>query len=210
MYSLAGAPRRACGRKGQKEHSWNGGTLHNAFDSRYPSFVVPQYLPQVQGISPSSDGEKPWPVAYSAGGDTICMSNANSPPSLRLHLPSPLHIHPHPPLPSALPTLHNNIGNRLFCFQTNRERTIDNKKIGRKKVSSGFALYVCLCICVYVCLCVCLSVGALQTSSFNIGGWNFDIDTYMWISQNGIFYFFKFLLIFGVIPLFHFLQFSLF
>ena len=93
----------------------------------------------------------------------------------------------------------------FFYFQTNRERKIDNKKFGRKKkVSSVFTLYVCLCICVYVCLCVCLSVRALQTSSFNIGGWNFDIDTYMWISQNGIFYFFKFLLIFGVIPLFSF------
>ena len=53
-----------------------------------------------------------------------------------------------------------------------------------------------------LCLCVCLPFGALQTSSFNIGIWNFDIDTYMWISQNGIVYFFKFLLIFGVIPIF--------
>ena len=96
------------------------------------------------------------------------------------------------------------IGNRLFYFQINRDRKIDNKKIGRKKRFPQFLLcmYVCVYVCVYVCLCVCLSVRALQTSSFNIGGWNFDIDTYMWISQNGIFYFFKVLLIFRVIPLF--------
>ena len=36
---------------------------------------------------------------------------------------------------------------------------------------------------------------------------NFDIDIYMWIAQNGIFYFFEFLLIFGVIPLFIFYYF---
>ena len=47
-----------------------------------------------------------------------------------------------------------------------------------------------LCMYVCVCICVCLSVAIVQTSSFNIRGWNFNIDTYMWISQNGIFYFF--------------------
>ena len=96
----------------------------------------------------------------------------------------------------------------FFNFQTNRERKIENKKFGRKKRFPQFLLCMYVCVCIY--LCVCLSVRALQTSSFNIGGWNFDIDTYMWISQNGIFYFFKVLLIFRVIPLFQFLQFSLF
>ena len=76
----------------------------------------------------------------------------------------------------------------------------------------------------YVCLCVCLSVVALQTPLFNIGDWNFNIDTYMWISQNGIFYFFhfyfssesflfyilQFFIFSGVIPPFRFLLFPLF
>ena len=63
------------------------------------------------------------------------------------------------------------IGNRLFYFQTNRERKKEKKKFGRKKkVSSVFTQYVCFeCVFVCVCSCVCLSVGALQTSSFNIG-----------------------------------------
>ena len=72
------------------------------------------------------------------------------------------------------------IGNRLFYFQTNRERKKEKKKFGRKKkVSSVFTQYVCFFVYMCVCLCVCLSVDALKTSSFNIGGWNFDIDTYM-------------------------------
>ena len=96
----------------------------------------------------------------------------------------------------------------FFYFQTKRERKIDNKTLGRKKRFPQFLL--CMYVCVYVYMCVCLSVRALQTSSFNIGAWNFDIYTYMWISQNSIFYFFKVLLIFRVIPLFQFLQFSLF
>ena len=90
----------------------------------------------------------------------------------------------------------------FLYFQTNRARKIENKKFGRKKRFPQFLL--CMYVCVCVCLCVCLSVGGLQTSSFNIGRWNFDIDIYMWISQNGIFYFFELLLIFGVIPLFSF------
>ena len=32
----------------------------------------------------------------------------------------------------------------------------------------------------------CLSMAAWKTSSFRIESWNFNIDTYMWISQNGI------------------------
>ena len=100
------------------------------------------------------------------------------------------------------------IGNHLLYFQTIRERKIENKIIGgKKKVYSVFTQYICfVCVNVFV-----LSVGALQTSSFNIGGWHFNTDTSMWISQNGIFYFFQCLIFFGVIPLFHFLKlFSLF
>ena len=50
------------------------------------------------------------------------------------------------------------IGNRLFFyFQTNRERKIDNKKIGRKK---GFLSFYSVCMFVYVCvyMCVCVFV----------------------------------------------------
>ena len=52
------------------------------------------------------------------------------------------------------------VGNRLFYFQTNRERKIDDKKIGYKK---GFLSFysVCMFVCVFVCLCVCLSLAAL-------------------------------------------------
>ena len=48
--------------------------------------------------------------------------------------------------------------------------------------------------CFYsVCFCVSLFVCRRCTDfMFNIGGWNSNIDTYMWISQNGIFYFFNF------------------
>ena len=43
-------------------------------------------------------------------------------------------------------------GNRLFYFQTNRERKIENKKIGCKKKFPQFLLsmYV-LCVCLFVC-----------------------------------------------------------
>ena len=51
-------------------------------------------------------------------------------------------------------------------------------KLAVKNVSSVFTQYVCL----FVCEFVCLSVVALQTSSFNKGGLNFDIDTYKSIS----------------------------
>ena len=108
-----------------------------------------------------------------------------------------------------IPSCLKFFGNRLFNFQTITERKIENKKLGGKKRFPQFLLsmYVfCLCVCVFVCL----SVIALQTSSFDIGVWNFNIDTYIKISQNGIFYFFEFLLFFGVIPLFHFSLFSLF
>ena len=54
------------------------------------------------------------------------------------------------------------------------------------------------------CVFVCLSVIALQTSSFDIGVWNFNIDTYIKISQNGIFYFFEFLLFSELSPFFIF------
>ena len=62
-------------------------------------------------------------------------------------------------------------------FQTIRERKIENKKIASKKGFLLFLLsmYVFLCVCVFV---VCSSVIALQTSSFNIGGRNFNIHTY--------------------------------
>ena len=62
------------------------------------------------------------------------------------------------------------IGNRLFHFQTIRERKIENKFGGKKR----FPLFLLnIYVCVFVCLC------ALQTSSFKIGGSNFDIDTFM-------------------------------
>ena len=76
------------------------------------------------------------------------------------------------------------------------------------KVKKGFLSFYS--VCMFFCLCVCLSVVALETSSFNIGDWNCYIDTYMWISQNGIFYFFQFFIFFGVIPLFRLLLFHLF
>ena len=46
------------------------------------------------------------------------------------------------------------IGNRLFYFQTNRKRKIDNNKIGCKKGCLSF-YSVCMFVCVYVCLFVC-------------------------------------------------------
>ena len=52
---------------------------------------------------------------------------------------------------------------------------------------------------------------SLQMSSFNIGSWNFDIDIYMWISQNGIFYFFQFFISFSeLFPFFIFYYFLYF
>ena len=99
----------------------------------------------------------------------------------------------------------------FFYVQTIREIKIENKKLGGKKRFPQFLLsmYVfCLCVCLCVCVFVCLSV--IETSSFDIGVWNFNIDTYIKIPQNGIFYFFEFLLFFGVIPLFHFSLFCLF
>ena len=63
------------------------------------------------------------------------------------------------------------------------------KKIQGKKCFLSF-YSVCMFVCMFFCLCVCLSVVALQTPLFNTGDWNVDIDTYMWISQNSIFYFF--------------------
>ena len=97
-----------------------------------------------------------------------------------------------------------------FTSYKSKKRT--NQKLIRE-VKKGFLSFYSVCIfCIYicVCLCVCLSVDAIQTLSFNIGGWTFDMDTYIWISQNGIFYFFEILFIFGVIPLFRFLLFTLF
>ena len=76
------------------------------------------------------------------------------------------------------------LGTAFFNAQTIREIKIENRKLGgKKRVSSVFTQYVCLCVCV----CVCLSVIALQTSPFNIGVWNFNIDTYMKISQSLIY-----------------------
>ena len=45
-------------------------------------------------------------------------------------------------------------GNRLFYFQTNRERKLENKKCGRKKGFLSFysVCMFCVCICVFVCL----------------------------------------------------------
>ena len=74
----------------------------------------------------------------------------------------------------------------------------NRKKIKVKKRFPQFFLGMYV-----LCVCVCLSVGTLQTSSFNIGDWNFNLNTYLWISQNGIFYFFQFFI-------FHFSPFSLF
>ena len=49
------------------------------------------------------------------------------------------------------------VGYRLFYFQTNRERKIENKTFGRKKRFPQFLLcmYVCVYVCVFVCLFVC-------------------------------------------------------
>ena len=60
--------------------------------------------------------------------------------------------------------------------------------------------------CFYsVCFCVSLFVCRRCTDfMFNIGGWNSNIDTYMWISQNGIFYFFNFFLFFSYTPFWFF------
>ena len=46
------------------------------------------------------------------------------------------------------------IGNRLFYFQTNRERKKRKKKFGRKKRFPQFLL--CMCVCVCICVFVCL------------------------------------------------------
>ena len=70
-------------------------------------------------------------------------------------------------------------------------------------VKKGFLSFYSVCM-FFVCLFVCLSVIALQTSSFDIGVWNFNIDTYIKISQNGIFYFFEFLLFSELSPFFIF------
>ena len=75
----------------------------------------------------------------------------------------------------------------FFNVQTIREIKIENKK--NLAVKKGFLSFYSVCM-FFVCLCVCLSVIALQTSSFDIGVWNFNIDTYIKISQNGIFHFF--------------------
>ena len=77
-------------------------------------------------------------------------------------------------------------GNRLFNVQTIREMRIDNFK--NLAVKKGFLSFYS--VCMVLCVFVCSSVIALQTSSFNIGVWNFNIDTYVKISQNCIFYFF--------------------
>ena len=46
----------------------------------------------------------------------------------------------------------------FFNAQTIREIEIENRKLGgKKKVSSVFTQYVCLCVCLFVCLFVCLS-----------------------------------------------------
>ena len=69
------------------------------------------------------------------------------------------------------------IGSCVFYFHTIRGKIIENLKNLAEK---GFPLFL-------VSMYVCLSVITLQTSSFNnIGGWDFNIDTHMWISQNGI------------------------
>ena len=94
----------------------------------------------------------------------------------------------------------------FFYVQTDRETKIENKKCGFKKRFLQFLLSMYV-FCVFVCLCVCLSVITLQSTTFKIGfWWNFNIDTYMWIAQNGIFYFLHFL----SYPLFNFLVLSLF
>ena len=48
------------------------------------------------------------------------------------------------------------IGHDFFYVQTIREIKIENRKLGgKKKVSSVFTQYVCLCVCLCVCLFVC-------------------------------------------------------
>ena len=68
-------------------------------------------------------------------------------------------------------------------------------------VKKGFLRFysVCMFFCVCIYLCVCLSVAILQTSLFNIGGWNFNK-----ICQNGIFYFFQFFLSYSSFFIFHY------
>ena len=57
----------------------------------------------------------------------------------------------------------------FFNVQTIREIRIENKKTWRlKKRFPQFLLSMYVCVCVY--MCVCLSVGALHTSSLNVGG----------------------------------------
>ena len=83
----------------------------------------------------------------------------------------------------------------FFTFKQIEKEKYKIKNLAVKKVSSVFTQYVCLCICVYVCLCVCLSVGALQTPSFNIGDWNLKMV---------YFTFFKFCLFLKFFPFFVF------
>ena len=108
-------------------------------------------------------------------------------------------------------THHMNISLNLLNHLLETAFSKENRK-KTWRLKKGFLSFysVCMLFCLCVYLCLCLSVAILQTSLFNIGGWHFDIDTYMWLSQNGIFYFFHFLIFFRSYSLFHFSLFSLF
>ena len=76
----------------------------------------------------------------------------------------------------------------------NENRKLKKKLEGKKKRFPQYLL--CMYVFMYIYLCVCWSVSILQTSSFDIGGWNFNIDIYIKIFQNGIFSFLIPLIIF--------------
>ena len=84
---------------------------------------------------------------------------------------------------SQWPNSHTSNLNNYWkpSFLTFKQIEKEKLKMKNLAVKKGFLSFYSagMFVCVYVCLCVCLSVGALQTSSFHIGGWNFDIDTYM-------------------------------
>ena len=103
---------------------------------------------------------------------------------------------------------HYCIGNRLFYFQTNTEKKQNIKNLAVKKWFPQFLLsmYVCLCVCVFVCL----SVIALQTSSFSIGVWNFNIDIYIKYLKMVSFTFLNFCLFLELFPFFIIYQFLYF
>ena len=67
----------------------------------------------------------------------------------------------------------------LLCLEV--KWAVSNLKA---RVFTLYVCFVCVRVCVVVCvyLCVYLSVAILQASLFNIGGWNFNVVTYVDIS----------------------------